>query len=227
MILQPIKQNWINQLTGPVRAEVLSRMNRRHYSAGELIYRAGEPGDELFLIERGNVRIYTLTEGGKELLYDIFPPDTCFGDSSVVDGGPRPHMAQAVSELHLRVLSRTDFEALWPRYPEVTLALARLQTLRARRLYGIYEQVSLSALSQRMASRLYALVQTMGDERDDGGIHFDMRITQEDIGSLVVGSRQSVNKILKQWQCSGVIELAYGSLVVRDLGILKSLAEDA
>lgn len=217
------QQNWIEDLPDSIRAEVLACMPERSYASGDMIYRAGEAGHELYQVSRGNVRIYTISEDGRELLYDLFPVGACFGEASLIDGGPRPHMTQAVGDVCLRVMGQDDFEALWRRYPEVSMAVARLQTYRARRLYGIYEQVSLSALSRRMAGRLSTLAATVGDAREDG-IYFRLRITQEDIGSLVAGSRQSVNKILKQWQQEEVIDLAYGSLVIRDLSTLERLS---
>ncbi|TXS95784.1 Crp/Fnr family transcriptional regulator [Parahaliea maris] len=223
MTIDPTQQNWIHGLPDPIRDEVLACMHERDYAPGDMIYRTGEPGHELYQILRGNVRIFTISEEGRELLYEMFPEGACFGESSLIDEGPRPHMTQAVGDVRLRVLSRDDFEMLWRRYPEVSMAVARLQTYRARRLYGVYEHVSLNALSRRMADRLSVLAATVGEVREDG-IYFRLRITQEDIGSLVVGSRQSVNKILKQWQQDNVIDLAYGSLVIRDLATLQRLA---
>ncbi|MEQ8801835.1 MAG: Crp/Fnr family transcriptional regulator, partial [Haliea sp.] len=185
--------------------------------------RAGEPGNELFRVESGNVRIFNVSEDGRELLYDLFPVGTCFGESSLIDRGLRPHTTQAIGEVVLQVLSREHFERAWKVYPEVSWAVARLQTSRARRLYGFYERVSMDALCRRTARRLWLLAKTMGQQCDDG-IHFDIRITQDDIGSLVAGSRQSVNKVLRQWQEDGVIDLAYGSLVVREMAELERLA---
>nr|WP_241263146.1 Crp/Fnr family transcriptional regulator [Parahaliea mediterranea] len=198
-------------------------MGTRQYHRGELVYRAGEPGNEIYQVIEGTTRIYTLTTDGRELLYELMPPGACFGESSLIDAQPRPHMAQAVTDVKLRVLELADFQALWRESPELSHAVALVLCRRTRRLYEIYEGVSLAALSRRMARRLCVLADSIGEDRDDG-VHFQIRLTQEDIGSLVAGSRQSVNKILKQWQCDGLINLAYGSLVIRQLATLEQLA---
>ncbi|QIB64438.1 Crp/Fnr family transcriptional regulator [Kineobactrum salinum] len=217
------EQDWIGELPVPVREEVLACMPPRRYANGETIYRAGEAGAELYRVEQGNVRIFNLSQGGKELLYDLFPPRTCFGEATLIDGGGRPHTTQAIGEVILRVMPQEHFERLWQVHPEISWAVARLQTERARRLYAFYEQVSLDTLCRRIARRLCLLARTVGQEREDG-IHFDLRITQEDIGCLVAGSRQSVNKVLRQWQAERVIDLAYGSLLIRELSALEQLA---
>lgn len=220
------EQDWIGQLSESVREKVLACMPPRHYGNADMIYRSGEAGDELYRVEQGTVRIFNVSEDGKELLYDLFPPDTCFGEATLIDGGPRPHSTQAVGDIILRVLSRGRFEQLWSAHPEVSWAVARLQTVRARRLYKMYEQVSLDILCRRIAYRLFILAKTVGREFE-GGIHFDVRLTQEDMGSLVAGSRQSVNKVLRQWQEEGLIDLAYGSLQIRDLAALERLAQQS
>jgi len=217
--------DWIDTLPEPLRTEVLGRMQTRRHEHGELVYRCGEPGTELLQIVSGAVRIYTLTADGRELLYDLFPAGTCFGETSVLDDLPRAHMTQAIGPTTLRVLSRADFLDLWRRHPEISLAVARVLCARARRLYTIYESVSLAALSRRMAVRLCALSGSIGEERPDG-VHFNMRLTQEDIGSLTAGARQSVNRVLKQWQGEGIIDLAYGTLVIRRLPELQRLAAE-
>lgn len=217
------QQNWVDTLPPPLRDEVLGRMSVRELANGELIYRAGDAADEMYQVVEGAVRIYTLTQDGRELLYDLFPAGACLGEAPLIDDQPRPHMTQAVGAVKLRVLPRADFLELWRAHPAFSLAVARTLCQRSRRLYEIYEGVSLAALSRRMAGRLCALAETVGQAGDDG-IHFNIRITQEDIGSLVAGSRQSVNRILRQWQCRGVIDIAYGSLVIRNLPTLERLA---
>lgn len=215
--------NWIDTLSPALHQRVRGRMSTREYRRGEIVYRAGEPGREVFQVVEGTVRIFTLTADGRELLYDLMPPGACFGEASLIDGLPRPHMAQAVGDTRLRVLGQADFQALWREFPELSHAVAVVLCRRSRKLYEIYEGVSLAALSRRMARRLCALADNIGDDRVDG-VHFQIRLTQEDIGNLVVGSRQSVNKILKQWQCEGLINLAYGTLVIKQLDTLQELA---
>lgn len=217
------RQNWIARLPKSVREEVAGRLVAREYKEGEFLYEAGQPGSELFQVRAGVVRLFTLEDDGRELLWDLFATGTCFGETTLIDGEPRAHSAQAMNDCVINVLAKTDFQALWVTYPEVSMAIAQLLSARGRRLYGVYRSITLSALSSRMAERLVALAETCGHQRSDG-IHFGVRITQEAIGNLVVGSRQSVNRILREWQEEGVIELNYGSVIISDIEALRALS---
>ena len=215
-------QNWIGRLPDTLRERIEHKIHRRHVAAGELIYVAGEVGQATFQMESGIVRLYTLSDDGRELVYDFLRAGMCFGETSIIDGLPRAHMAQAVTETVITVLRGSDLKLLMSKHPEIAIAFCQLLTSRARRLYTIYEGVSLAALSRRMATRLSDLASTIGEVQEDG-VHFPLRITQEDIGTLVVGSRQTVNRILKGWQARGLIDLQYGALVIKNPTALREL----
>ena len=214
------RQNWIARLPKTVRDEVSACLVTRQYKEGDFVYAAGQVGNELYQVRAGVVRLFTLEDDGRELLWDLFATGICFGETSLIDDEPRPHSAQAMNDCVVNSLSRADFSRLWRTHPEVSIAVAQLLSARSRRLYGVYRSVSLNVLSARMADRLVSLAETCGHQRADG-IHFGVRITQEAIGNLVVGSRQSVNRILRQWQNEGVIELNYGSVVILNLNALR------
>lgn len=217
-------QCWDLSLPDAARADLEGCLKERRYGDKEYIYQAGQDGEEMFQIASGVVRLYALTTDGRELLYDFFRAGIWFGESTLIDGKPRAHNCQAVGEVTVKVLRLEDFQRLWTTYPEISLAISRVLTSRARQLYTLYEGISLTVLSKRMAGRLCTFAETLGEERDDG-IHFPTRITQEDIGSLVVGSRQSVNQILRRWSSEGLIDVSYGNLIIRKIADLKKLAD--
>jgi CRP-like cAMP-binding protein len=197
-------------------------MTTRYYAAGEVVYRTDEAGDELYQLVSGNIRLYTVDPQGRELLYIIHKAGNCFGEMSLIDNLPRAHIAQAIGETEIRVLRRRQFEQLWMLYPEISRELCRLLCSRERDMFGVFEGRSLLPLSTRIAIRLYQLASTLGTEQCDG-IHFDLRITQEDISLMVAASRQAVNKVLKDWQGEGIIVISYGNYIVKDLQALKKL----
>lgn len=217
--------NWIDPLPEPVRNAIRECMIVRRYVDGESIYHRGARGDQLYQIVRGNVRLYILNQVGKELLYTIYQPGICFGEMSLIDNLPRAHVAQAFGETELAVLTRMEFERLWMLYPDIPRELCRLFCKRERSMFGVFENLSLLQLPERIAIRLCELATTLGHEKSDG-IHFVLRITQEDISFMVAASRQSVNKIFSNWQKKGIVEVDYGTVIIKDLAALKKLAAD-
>lgn len=95
------------------------------YRAGELIYRASAPADKLFLIERGNVRVQTLT-GGAYLL----GPGESFGERALITEQPHNTTVSADTDVDVWTLSKQDLDMLMKRYPALAISLTRIITQR-------------------------------------------------------------------------------------------------
>ena len=73
----------------------------------QTIFRKGEPGDAMYIITRGSVRIHDGTH-----VLSRLEPGNIFGEYSLIDEGPRSASVTAEEECHLLRLSRSDFESL-------------------------------------------------------------------------------------------------------------------
>ena len=201
-------------------------MTVRECKHGEFVYRSAEEGKKSYQIVSGHVRLYVLSPDGKEHTYIIFDSGSCFGEMSLIDVLPRFHMAQALGTVRLNVLAKHDFERLWSAHIEIAQELCRLFCMRERRVFASFDQSKLDTLPVKIAHRLLDLASTLGNDQWDG-VHFNLRITQEDIGSMAGASRQSVNKIFQQWSTQGIIRLDYGTIVITNLRALQNMIDNS
>lgn len=82
------------------------------YRSGETIFREGEPGNRLFIIVAGSVRISRdIPNAGEEALA-VLKPGTCFGEMSVLDRSERSTDAIAADDCVLATIARPDLELL-------------------------------------------------------------------------------------------------------------------
>src|SRR5256885_2775684 len=68
---------------------------RRHFSDGARIYSQSEPGDAMYRIVSGSVRMSVMRHDGREALHSLLEPGSCFGICSMLDGAPRHHTTTA------------------------------------------------------------------------------------------------------------------------------------
>lgn len=104
--------------------EVAGRLRPARYRAGERIYDQGSTGKALYLIESGEVRLLKRVDGMTIPLAHLGAGDF-FGETEVLNDGPRAATVEVVKDADLWVLSRDDFEALLPRYPSLAINLSR------------------------------------------------------------------------------------------------------
>lgn len=203
---------WLDE---DARAAFEATARLRSYGAGQLIYLQGDSGDEFFRVDSGGVRLSVQRPDGRELLYLLFKPGDCFGTSSVVDGQPRPHTAEALPGCTLQILGKSDLEALRSAHPAISDGLLNLLSKHMRLLSNYFATSSLDDLPHRVAFRLYeASAQVAVDA--DAGMPIDLRLSQTELALMVGASRQAVSRALKALEDAGIIAPHYSRLTIKD-----------
>ena len=114
-----------------------SSMETRHYEAGETIYRHGDPGDELYWVRRGTVRLMSTLPDGKKKHVASFARGDFFGGLAFLDNHPRPNDAIAATPTELYILRRPQYNRIAEGHKTLALnlsnAIARTLAMRLRR----------------------------------------------------------------------------------------------
>jgi len=203
--------------------QVAALATQRSYHKGEVVCSQGDPGDALYGIVSGRVRISTGDADGREIFLNIMEPGDTFGEIALLDGGARTASAIAMEKCELVSLRRDHLLALLLREPQVALELLRLCGERLRWTSGQVEDAALLDTGARLAKRLLGLAQLHGERTGNGS---KLRISQEDLAAFLGVSRQAVNQQLQAWKAKGWIALGRGSVTVLDERALRTAAQD-
>jgi CRP/FNR family cyclic AMP-dependent transcriptional regulator len=114
------------------RQALIDLMRRETFSKGETVFRRGDPGDSMYIILKGKVRIYTYAEDDPDNEFTIRTLDKMFGEWTMLDGEPRSASADAEEDLEVLILHRNDFRAFVRERPLVGLAMMRDLAERVR-----------------------------------------------------------------------------------------------
>jgi CRP/FNR family cyclic AMP-dependent transcriptional regulator len=193
---------------------------QRHFSDSCRIYLQSEPGNEMYRIVSGSVRMSVLRHDGREVLYLVLEPGDCFGIRSLLDGAPRSHTTNASGDVELQVLRRDACERLRCLHASFGDALIHLISHHMRLLSDYFVSSILDELPCRVAQRLLQAHQL--SLISGHGIRPTVRLSQGEIALMVGASRQSVNRVLQKFQDDGLISIEYGRLRVRDTDRLRS-----
>lgn len=205
-------------------AEAFRNCGRRlAYPRGALLHGQGDPADGFYLVTRGRVRIGTVTEAGRELVVTDMEPGDLFGDISLLDGLPRTHDAICVEETEALRLSPADFDAMLEAHPELYRFFVRTLALKLRMCFGVMSDAALLSAPQRLAKRLLWLSGAVGPRARERGPR-PIVVHQGDLALMVGSSRQTVNRELKAWERSGIVEQTDAGILVRDTEALAKIA---
>lgn len=202
--------------------EVLAdRLGKRTFGRGVIIFHKDSPGETIYIIESGKVRIFILSELGQELSIRICGMGEVFGELSMLDGLPRSAGAMAMEETHALTLQREDFTELLDAYPRMAKGIIPTLTARVRYATQYAENLIFLSVEGRVAKRLLELADQYGVQTPRG-IEIALQLTQSDLATLVGATRERVNKILRALRDLSLIELDAERILILDRRGLKS-----
>jgi CRP/FNR family transcriptional regulator, cyclic AMP receptor protein len=194
---------------------------RRFYEEGALVFSQGDPGDALYGVVTGRIRISASTREGKEMFLNIMEPGDTFGEIALLDGNPRTATASATATCELMIIPRAHFLTLLQREPALAIHLLQLLCQRIRWTSGWAEDSALLPVPPRLARRLLSLARLHGH---DSGKGVQLMISQEEMGRFLGLSRQAVNQYLQEWRTKGWVDVGRGKVTILDQAALQSLA---
>jgi CRP/FNR family cyclic AMP-dependent transcriptional regulator len=199
---------------------------RRSYSRGEVIFREEDPGDSLFIVITGLVKVFRSSPDGDEMVLVTLGPSSVFGELPMIDSGLRSASAAAVEATTLLTVSRTALLEALANSPALADGLLRSLGSMVRRLTDQTADLVFLDLHGRVAKLLLALSEERGISEADGRA-LDLRLTQTDLANMVGGSRQSVNQVLNSFERLGYLELDGRRIVIRRPDLLHRRAGQA
>lgn len=188
------------------RRSVLSTATRRRFSAGEVIFHEGDPGDAFHLIAKGRVGVKVTTPGGSAVLVNVHGQGSAFGENALIDQAARRGATVVALELSETLsLSKQAFDDLRRDHPGVDRLLVAVLSREVRRLTNRVAEALYESAETRVVRRLADLHDIYGG---------DIPLTQESIASMAGTTRPTANGVLRGLVDDGVLELRRGRIAV-------------
>ena len=229
-----IEVGLLSDLGPEERRRVLSRMHRRTYEAGEVVFHEGDPADTVHFLVEGRVVARRSSVAGDRLAYAVIGPGQAFGELAMLArDGRRTATIQALEPSTTLVLTFGAFERLCAEQPTVARLLTRLLAVRVGRLTEALMEALHTPADERVVRRLVDLFglyarssgRATGRGRDRAAL--SLPITQTELSELAGVTRPTANRVLRRLEAAGVVALARGTITVLDVGSLLERASGA
>ena len=211
------KSSLLGGLSDAELADVASCLVTRTFGKGVFIFHKDSPGQTLYVIESGRVRIFILSESGQEISLNVYGPGEIIGELGFLDGRPRSASAVALEPTQTWALRREDFFRRLEGHPRLALRLLEILAARLRYATAYAESLAFLDVGGRVAMRLLELADRFGAQSPRGnGLELDLFLTQAELASWVASSRETVNKVLSTFRDQGLIELVGQKITILD-----------
>jgi CRP/FNR family transcriptional regulator, cyclic AMP receptor protein len=184
-------------------AALRSRVEEVELTRGKRLFDEGDPGDRLYVILEGKIKLTRAASDGRENLLSVLGPGEMFGELSLFDPRPRTASATALTDTRLAAMAH--------------------DALRLRRTNDVMADLVFTDVPGRVARALLDLADRFGQPRGAGvDVHHDL--TQEELAQLVGASRETVNKALADFASRGWLQVSAKSVLILDPERLRKRA---
>jgi CRP/FNR family transcriptional regulator, cyclic AMP receptor protein len=200
--------------------DMMTVAKTRRFRAGEVIFHRDDPGQVLYIIKEGKVKICLISTDGQELSLVVFGKGEYFGEFALLDGLPRSADAIALENVVCYTVQRSDFHNVIMKNPKIAIQVLEVLVKRLRSTDQQVEDLIFLDVYGRVAKKLLELAETHGSKVTDG-IRIDVRLTQQELASMVGASRESVNKVMGYFTDRGVISTDKHRVTLRSISDLQ------
>lgn len=180
--------------------EIMSMTQSVSYERGEIIYSAGEKSDSLYIVSKGKIRIYRLSESGKEQLVRILNPGDFTGELALFSETIHESYAEATKETEVCTIKRSDLQKILLKYPSISL---KVLSEFSRRLEESEKQTTRFA-TEKVETRLALFLAECIDSEDDLK-EFELPMSKKDLASYLGTTPETISRKLHDLEEEGYI----------------------
>lgn len=210
-----------SELSAPQLQAIFRLVQVRTFPAEAVIFHQGEPGEAVYFVSRGLVKISSIAADGREKIIHFMEDGQVFGEVVLFEGGPYPATAQAMAETEVGALRNQDLYQLLLQQGELAVSVMRLLARRLRMAQQQVHDLALKDAYTRVGELLLRLVEESGRQQPDG-VHLRLRATREELANLAGTTRETFTRMLGELRQRGLVVVARSSLVIPDLERLRA-----
>lgn len=201
---------------GRTAAALLTARHPQDAPKNDIVFFEGDTGDSCFYVASGLVRIFSITDSGKESIFFLRRPGELFGLSEVLNVFPRRANAQTLMPTELYVMPSVEFDRL---LAEDYVLARRVITMLGSRVRYLGDRLSNLATGSVMSRLIKLLISLVYDLLPDAEawakpVALPVRISQEQLASMTGSTQPTVSDLLQKLHKAGLIAIAHRQITI-------------
>jgi len=211
--------NIFSDMTEEEMRRLAERTTMRTYARGKVIARPDDPADTIYLIKEGRVKLCRYSASGRVQILALLERGDIFAERALV-GPPNAVHCEAFEDTLVCVLRRKDFEELVQSKPELALRVMKVLAERLHQAEEAIVNLAFHDVPERLAALLARLAEAYGEPHGQGR-RLALRLTHQDLASMIGATRETVTNVLNRFRDEGLITIEDRHIIVQDLHRLR------
>jgi CRP/FNR family transcriptional regulator len=210
-------------LADDVRESLAKMAVERHFPAGQLLFREGEPADGFYVVLDGKVKVFKLSPDGRQQILHLFGPGQAFAEAAMFAGETFPAFAETLAESRLAFFPRDRFVKALTESPALALGLVTALSRLCHHLAGMVEQLALSDVAGRLARYLTDLARRKGVPLKKGA-QVRLDIPKAELARHLGTAPETLSRALGRLMAADLVDVEGKVVTFRNAARLEALA---
>ncbi|MFQ5663076.1 MAG: Crp/Fnr family transcriptional regulator [Terriglobia bacterium] len=186
----------------------------REYERGQTVYCMGDAADEVYLIDRGRVKIVRISADGQQKILSIYQNGDCFGELCICGGTKRSEQAVALESLKVTSFHVQGLLKILRKRPEMVVALLLVICARLREAHDQIATLAFENIPRRLAREILQLSRSANATPAPPGEQVRLNLTHEELSHLVGTSREMITTVMNQFRERGLVDYTRRNILV-------------
>lgn len=188
-----------HSLTDNELFDISPKVMLKEFKKNYIILHEQDTNAFMYIVVQGKVKIYQITEEGKEMILSVHSTGEFFGELSLIDGKTDPATVAAMEPSLIAVISRDDFYSLLYSQKKILENLLELLCSRLRESWKKIQMLNFNDASQRIKMLLIMLAEDHGEKTQEGTT-LRIKLIHQNIADMTGLTRETVTRVLDKWK---------------------------
>ncbi len=189
-------------------------MQEKTYGRDQIVFGEEEAGHYMYVVKRGAVKVWKMTEDGREQILAIHGPGQSFGELALIDGKSTPASVTAIASTTIYSMTKADFVGSIATHRPIFMKIVESLCEQLRTAWTHLHALTMLDTEKKILFVLEELGSKYGVKTKDG-ILINLKLTHKDLANMVVASRETVTRFMTQFQKSGLVSVSNGQITIK------------
>jgi CRP/FNR family transcriptional regulator, cyclic AMP receptor protein len=217
-----IGAHFLDRLSSGERTQIQKLGRQIIVRQGEAVFSQGEHHEGIFIIDRGQVRVYYMAPSGREITLAYWTPGHFIGGPEISGGGVHMWSGVAIDDCEITALSNATLQKLLTEMPHFALALIDGLVAKGKCYSSMAQMLGTRSVIERLAQYLMNLSELYGFP-DGDAIVINRKVTHDQIAAMLGSTRQWVTMILKRFQAKRIVFIEGSVIRIERIDLLEQI----
>ncbi|WP_297421008.1 Crp/Fnr family transcriptional regulator [Clostridium sp.] len=186
--------------------EIVSNINHKEFTKGDVIFTEGNVSNTLYFINEGKIKLYKYTKDGKEQILHILSEGDFFGELELIKPSKYRFNAKAIENAKICTLTKDEMKEIMMKKPEIGIKLLETIGERLSRVENLVQNLATNDVDSRMAYLLIDLIEQYG-KTTKNNVSIKLPLSREEMANYIGVTRETISRKLKKFEDEKLIKI--------------------